>query len=90
MSDQSDRNEQRKLTKRTAIALSLELGYIIAIPILVFGLLGKAADVHFGTDPWLTLIGIFLAIATTTIWLTKRLQAILKVMREKDNSGEKT
>ena len=55
-----------------------EMGFIIALPLLVFVLIGKHFDAKFHTTPWLTLAGIVLAIASTTAWLTKRLKEYIK------------
>ncbi|MDP3245090.1 MAG: AtpZ/AtpI family protein [bacterium] len=46
----------------SALSLAWELGYTIAIPIVVFALLGRLIDKWLGTSPWLLLIGIFLSI----------------------------
>ncbi len=72
-------NNPKKLDKSAMISLSFELGYIIAIPIVVFGLLGKWLDMRLHHSfPWVTLVGIALAILSTTVWITKRLQKYIK------------
>jgi len=76
-------------TKRKAILLAFELGYIIAIPIVVFGLIGKNLDIRLGTDPWLKIAGLLLAITTTTVWISRRFAEIFKAMK-KDSSSAKT
>ncbi len=69
----------RKLDKPAMISLSFELGYIIAIPLVVLGLLGKWGDKHWNhTFPWMTLLGIGLAIFATTIWLIQKLKGYVK------------
>ena len=69
----------KKLDKSAMISLSFELGYIIAIPLVVFAVLGKWADKQLNFSfPWLTLAGIILAITATTIWLTKKLKTYIK------------
>ena len=68
-----------KLDKGALISLSFELGYIIALPIAGFGLVGKWLDTRLHHEfPWITLIGIGLAITTTVIWLTRKLQKYIK------------
>ena len=72
-------NIPKKLDKSALISLSFELGYIIAIPIVVLALSGRWVDNHFHHSfPWVTLIGIGLAIITTTLWLIGRLQKYIK------------
>jgi len=52
----------------SAVSLAWELGYSIAIPLVVFALLGRFLDKKLGTSPWLLLAGILLSIAVTS-WL---------------------
>lgn len=54
-----------------AWVLAGELGYMIAIPIVIFALIGRFADRFFDTSPWLLLIGILISIFTST-WLIYR------------------
>jgi hypothetical protein len=74
--DQKSKSENDK--KWNMINLASELGFIIALPIVVFALAGKWADHKFGTYPWLTLAGIVIAITSTTLWMTKRLKQYIK------------
>jgi len=69
----------KPIDRAALIGLSFELGYIIAIPLVVFALLGKWGDTHWHHSfPWMTLTGIVLAIVATTLWLTKRLKTYNK------------
>ena len=77
--DPNAKEPNTKLDKPALISLSFELGYIIALPIVILGFLGKWFDAHFHhTFPWVTLIGIGLAIILTTIWLIQKLQKYIK------------
>lgn len=60
------------------VSLSMELGFIIALPLVALGLAGKWLDNKFETEPLFTLAGIILAITATTIWLTRRFRELLK------------
>lgn len=51
----------------SALSLAWELGYTIAIPIVVFALLGRFLDKWLGTSPWLLLIGIFASLIASSI-----------------------
>ncbi|MBI4049422.1 MAG: AtpZ/AtpI family protein [Candidatus Doudnabacteria bacterium] len=66
------------LNKWRMASLAAELGFIIALPLIALGYLGKWLDSKFGTEPWLAVVGILLAILCTTVWLTKRFREILK------------
>lgn len=76
---ETNKEPRKTLEKWELVGFAWELGYIIALPIVVFGLVGKQIDRHFHHEmPWVTLVGILLAIIATTIWLTKRLKRYIK------------
>jgi hypothetical protein len=69
----------KKLDRGALISLSFELGYIIALPLVILGLVGKWLDTKMGNDfPTMTLIGIALAIASTTIWISRKVKTYIK------------
>lgn len=69
----------KKVDRAALISLSFELGYIIALPLVVLGLLGKWGDSHWHHSfPWMTLTGIAVAIAATTFWITSKVKQYLK------------
>ena len=67
-----------QLNKWTFVSLASQLAFIIALPLFIFGLVGKWLDNELGTKPWITLGGVLIAIAATTAWLTFRFKAMLK------------
>ena len=61
------------------VNLAMELGFIIALPLLVFAFAGKWLDDRLAlSTPWFTLLGMVIAITSTTIWLTKKLKEYIK------------
>ena len=73
-------NKPENLNKKWAlVSLASELGFIIAIPLILLGLAGKWLDakLHHETK-WFALLGILLAIVITTIWLTKKVKSLIK------------
>ena len=46
----------------SALSFAWELGYTIAVPIVVLALLGRFLDKKLGTSPWLLLAGILISI----------------------------
>ncbi len=69
----------KKVDRSALISLSFELGYIIAIPLVILGLLGRWLDARMQNEfPMFTLIGIVLAIAATTTWITKKVKNYIK------------
>jgi hypothetical protein len=78
MQDQNPKPNPRKLDKWAMATLAFEMGYIIALPLVLFGLAGKYLDGRLGTEPWLALAGVLLAIGVTTVWLIRKLKDYLK------------
>jgi len=52
----------------SAVSLAWQLGYTIAIPLVVFALAGRYLDKKLGTTPFLLLFGILLSIGVTS-WM---------------------
>lgn len=61
-----------------ALNMALELGYTIAIPLVVLALAGRWADTQFHTGPWLFLAGIVLAIVSSSILLIRKFSKLLR------------
>ncbi|MBI4142941.1 AtpZ/AtpI family protein [Candidatus Uhrbacteria bacterium] len=61
-----------------AVALAWELGYTIAIPIVLLALGGRFLDRRFGTSPWLLLLGILLSIIVSSIAITMKVRRIIR------------
>ena len=73
-------DEKTKSQSSTWFALSLawQLGYTIAIPVVVFGLLGRFLDKKLDTSPLLLLIGIFASITVSSIGVYRKTIAIIQ------------
>ncbi len=77
--DQIPNKSQVPNNKWALVNLAFELGFVIALPVVAFGFLGKWLDAKVGNEtPWFTLFGIVLAITSTTFWLAKRLKQYIK------------
>ncbi|OGI27128.1 MAG: hypothetical protein A2359_02615 [Candidatus Moranbacteria bacterium RIFOXYB1_FULL_43_19] len=50
----------------SALGLAWNLGYTIAVPIVVLALLGRFLDKKLGTSPFLLLLGVLLSIAISS------------------------
>jgi hypothetical protein len=76
---ETEKEKRKAIEKWEIIGLAWDLGYIIALPLVVLALAGKWVDKHYHHEtPWVTLIGIVLALVTTTIWLVNRLKKYIK------------
>jgi F0F1-type ATP synthase assembly protein I len=62
----------------SAVGLAWELGYTIAVPLVVFALLGRYLDKKLGTSPFLLLLGILLSIGLTSWLVYKKTLDIMK------------
>ena len=56
-------NEEKQFS---ALGLAWNLGYTIAVPIVVLALLGRFLDKKLGTSPFLLLLGVLLSIAISS------------------------
>ncbi|KKU93886.1 MAG: hypothetical protein UY26_C0003G0034 [Candidatus Jorgensenbacteria bacterium GW2011_GWA1_48_13] len=59
------------------LALAWELGYTIAIPIVVMALGGRFLDRYFGTGPILLLVGIFVSVLLTSFLVYRKTKKVL-------------
>lgn len=76
----------------SALSFAWELGYSIAIPIVLFTLGGRLLDKKLQTSPWLLLVGLFISIIVTFCIVYKKLMEIirneeLKNKREESNKS---
>lgn len=69
-----------------ALSLAWELGYTIAVPLVVLALGGRLLDKAWGTTPWLFVTGIILSIVLTT-WLIYRKS--VDILRASEQSAPK-
>jgi len=60
------------------IALSLNLGFVIAAPLILFALLGRHLDKIWHTEPIFLLVGILLALLTSTFLIYRKIKDIIK------------
>ena len=63
----------------SVFSLAMELGYTIAIPIILLALLGRLIDKNINTSPWFLLMGIFISILLTSWLIYKK---VLKIIEE--------
>jgi F0F1-type ATP synthase assembly protein I len=76
--------ESKEKSVWQGLALAGELGYTIAIPLIVFALLGRFLDKKIGTSPWFLLAGILLALATSAIGVGKKIMEIIKEQKKEE------
>ncbi|MDO8564845.1 MAG: AtpZ/AtpI family protein [bacterium] len=62
----------------SAWQLAGELGYTIAIPIVIFALVGRWLDNLYSTSPWILLAGIVISILLSSFLVYRKVSRILK------------
>ncbi|MDP3740873.1 MAG: AtpZ/AtpI family protein [bacterium] len=78
MITEGNKQDRKNLVKRELVSIAFQLGFIIAIPVVVFAYFGKWLDARAGTDPLLTLIGILTAIIFTSVWIYRKFKVYFK------------
>ncbi|MEK7523881.1 MAG: AtpZ/AtpI family protein [Patescibacteria group bacterium] len=62
----------------SVLSLAWELGYMIALPIVILGIGGAWLDKKIGTSPAFLLIGIFLSLIVSGIGVYRKTKAIIE------------
>jgi F0F1-type ATP synthase assembly protein I len=70
-------NEPKQLGLFLSLRLAWSLGYIIAIPAVVFGFGGAYMDKYWGTSPNFLLIGFALACLLSMLGVYRKVKEIL-------------
>lgn len=69
-----------------ALSLAFELGYTIAVPLVVLALTGRLLDSRYQTSPWFLLAGILLSIVVSS-WLVYK--KTLKIFADIEQEAKK-
>lgn len=75
-----EKNEEKSPIK-AAMSVLLDVGYIIAVPLVFFALLGRMVDNMWGTSPLFILIGIVLAAISSTMYLRKKISHLVNKLQ---------
>jgi len=71
------------LSLREAFGLAWEMGYTMAIPLVLLALAGRLLDKYYQTSPLFLLIGIILSIVISSILVGKKAISIISKVTEK-------
>ena len=90
--DNSKKPQEIKEKNQTWSALSLawQLGYSIAIPLVVLALGGRILDKKFGTSPWLLLSGVILSLFISTFLVYFKTIKILSESEHESKTNQKS
>ncbi len=81
--EKPDGEKKERSTLWQALSLAWNLGYIIAVPLVVFALLGRILDNRFHTSPLALLAGIFISLVVSTVGVYRKTKEITKEMEKK-------
>jgi len=81
----ADKNTKDRSAASQALRLALDLGFMIALPLVIFALGGRMLDKKFHVSPLFLLVGIFLSLIVTTIGLIRKITVMTKAM-DRDTS----
>ena len=87
-------NQQKKPVKNyrfettKVVAVAFEMGFIIALPIVALGTLGKHLDDKHHTH-WFVYIAIVVSLAISITWLFQRLSELVRKLKEASEHKEK-
>ncbi len=77
MEDNQKEADNNKLKEFKVWSLAGQLGFSIAIPIVIFALVGRMIDKALGTSPFILLGGILLSIFVSSWLIYKKMRDIL-------------
>ena len=60
------------------VSLAFDMGFMIAIPIVVLTLGGKLVDNYFSTSPLFLLIGVLISTVVSTYLVFKKVKNLIK------------
>lgn len=76
--DFKKKEEKKQINSQWSVfSLAMELGYLIAIPLVAMALLGRFLDKKFDSSPWFLLAGVCIAIISTTYLVYKKTISVL-------------
>ncbi len=73
--------EKKRLTTYKTLSIATEFGFIIVLPLLAFGYLGKWLDNRYHHN-FFVLVGILLALATSTLWFYRTIKRLMESMKD--------
>lgn len=85
MTKESNKNESINW-----LGLTLELGYMVAIPAVVGAIGGRYLDQKFDSTPIFLLFGIFFSITVSTIAVMRKVMQLTAIMDDKTKKEQES
>lgn len=68
-----------------ALSLLGQLGYVIAIPLVILAIAGRFIDKKYDASPWFLIAGMLLALVISTLWVFRKTTEIMKNSTDEHN-----
>ncbi|MBI3115334.1 MAG: AtpZ/AtpI family protein [Candidatus Kerfeldbacteria bacterium] len=65
-----------------AVSFAWQLGYTVAIPLVLLTLGGRLLDQRFDTHPWFLITGVVLSIVVSTIALIRKASSLISQINQ--------
>ncbi|MDA2922159.1 AtpZ/AtpI family protein [Patescibacteria group bacterium AH-259-L07] len=78
-----EKSKQEKSVVWQSISIALQLGYAIALPLVIFAIGGRLLDKHYDSSPIFLLTGVVLSLIISSILVFIKIQRIVKEMDKK-------
>ena len=75
----AEKKHAEPLNAMRSLMLVGEIGWIIALPAVGLGLLGRYADLKFGLTPWLFILGLLIAFTVSTFAVYRSVKSALSL-----------
>lgn len=86
--DESFFDKYKNSGRKLGMAMAAYSSASIFGPLFIFGGLGWYLDKRFGSNPWLMLVGVFIAFIVTNILLFKKVVALTKFINKEKKTDE--
>jgi F0F1-type ATP synthase assembly protein I len=85
----SDRGLQKNRGASSMVSLVWDLGFIFALPLVIFAVVGRILDNRMGTSPLFILIGIIGAAIASSVGVFFKVKKLMVETSEMDNAANK-
>lgn len=80
-------NSSQRNALLQALSYAWEFGYLVAVPLILFAVLGRFLDKKLATGPWLFLAGILFSILLSSVAVVRK---ALKIFKEASQQSKDT
>lgn len=74
----SGQEENKEKNLFSVVSLAWELGYVVAVPLIIFALVGRFLDKKLETSPWIFLLGVVISIIVSVFMVYRKADKIIK------------